>query len=63
MMNYSAYVPCFNNSSSVGETLRSLQAQAPPPAELFLVDDGSTDNTKSIIEDLIKAFNVDKILN
>jgi glycosyltransferase involved in cell wall biosynthesis len=50
MMNYSAYVPCFNNSSSVGEALRSLQAQAPPPAELFLVDDGSTDESRSFAE-------------
>ena len=49
-MAYSAYVPCFNNSSSVGEALRSLQAQAPPPTQLLLVDDGSSDESRSIAE-------------
>jgi glycosyltransferase involved in cell wall biosynthesis len=41
----SAYVPCFNNAATVGQALRSLQAQRAPVAELFLADDGSSDSS------------------
>lgn len=41
-------VPAYNEAASVAETLRSLLAQSVPPAEILLVDDGSTDNTGDI---------------
>lgn len=50
MKAYSAYVPCFNNAKTVGQALRSLQAQATPPVQLFLVDDGSSDESRTIAE-------------
>jgi len=52
MNQYSAYVPCYNNERSVEHTLHSLQRQTIAPAELFLVDDGSTDNSKRIADHL-----------
>lgn len=42
-LSISGYVPCFNNSATIVEALRSLEAQTPRPCEIFLVDDGSTD--------------------
>jgi glycosyltransferase involved in cell wall biosynthesis len=48
MQPFSAYVPCYNNASTVGWALASLQAQTAPPAELFLVDDGSTDQSPAV---------------
>lgn len=47
-MPYSAYVPCFNNSSSVGRAISSLISQVPPPDQLLLIDDASFDSSVSI---------------
>lgn len=48
MTSVSAYVPCFNNAATVRHALTSLQAQRLPVAELFLVDDGSSDGSRAI---------------
>lgn len=47
-MEFSAYVPCFNNQKSVGLTLSSLQNLSSPPSELFLVDDCSSDSSRNV---------------
>jgi glycosyltransferase involved in cell wall biosynthesis len=52
MNPFSAYVPCFNNALTVATALDSLQRQTPVPAELFLVDDGSADSSRSIADQL-----------
>jgi glycosyltransferase involved in cell wall biosynthesis len=52
MTTVSAYVPCFNNAATVGQALASLQRQTYPLDELFLVDDGSTDGSSSVAEQL-----------
>jgi glycosyltransferase involved in cell wall biosynthesis len=52
MNPFSAYVPCFNNALTVATALDSLQRQSPVPAELFLVDDGSEDNSCVIADQL-----------
>jgi GT2 family glycosyltransferase len=41
----SGYVPCFNDAATVLEAVKSLQAQQPPLHEIFVVDDGSTDDS------------------
>src|SRR4051812_12120087 len=41
-------VPAYNEAASVADTVRSLQAQTLPPAEIIVVDDGSTDGTGDI---------------
>ncbi|MCX5706524.1 MAG: glycosyltransferase family 2 protein [Candidatus Omnitrophica bacterium] len=41
----SAYIPCYNNGVTVLETIRSLRAQTYPVDEIFLVDDGSKDDS------------------
>ncbi len=38
-------VPAYNEEGTIAETLRSLAAQTVPPAEVIVVDDGSTDGT------------------
>jgi cellulose synthase/poly-beta-1,6-N-acetylglucosamine synthase-like glycosyltransferase len=52
MKPVSAYVPCFNNVATVGRALESLQRQSVPVAELFLIDDGSTDGSRAVAEKL-----------
>ena len=41
-------VPAYNEAASVGDTIRSLQAQTLPPDEIIVVDDGSTDGTGDV---------------
>ena len=45
---FSAYVPCCNNASTVGRALLTSLRQIPPPAELFLIDDGSIDDSRDV---------------
>lgn len=41
-------MPAYNEGASVADTIRSLQAQTTPPAEIIVVDDCSTDDTAEV---------------
>lgn len=41
----SAYVPCYNNQETFERAICSIQAQTVPVDELFIIDDGSHDET------------------
>src|SRR3954471_12163197 len=41
-------VPAYNEAASVGDTIRSLQAQTLAPAEIIVIDDCSTDDTAAV---------------
>ncbi len=45
-------VPAFNEEVGIGRTVGSLAASAYPHLEILVVDDGSTDRTARIVEDL-----------
>jgi len=42
-------IPCYNNEDSVGRTIEAALNQSRPPDEIIVIDDGSTDNSRSII--------------
>jgi glycosyltransferase involved in cell wall biosynthesis len=48
----SAYIPCYNNAGTLGLTIQGIQNQTHPVDELFVVDDGSTDNSVELAEGL-----------
>lgn len=52
----SIITPAFNNASILHRLLDSVLGQTYPNIEMFLIDDGSTDNTKDITEHYIKKF-------
>lgn len=49
-MQISVIVPVYNGESFVEETLRSIQRQSFRDFEVLVMDDGSTDHTKDIVE-------------
>jgi len=48
----SAYIPCYNNAKTIELAIQGIQNQTRPANELFVVDDGSTDNSVEIVEGL-----------
>lgn len=53
-MLFSIIIPTYNRANLIPETIRSVKNQTFEDWECIIVDDGSTDNTKPIIENLIK---------
>ncbi len=50
----SVIIPVFNGAGTLGETVESLQAQTDPHWEAIIVNDGSTDNTEGVAQDLAR---------
>lgn len=46
----SVIIPAYNAASTLAQTLKALCAADPPPLEIIVVDDGSTDETARIAE-------------
>ena len=46
----SVVMPAFNAAGSIGRALASLAAQTRPPAEIIVVNDGSTDATAAVVQ-------------
>ncbi len=51
-MQLSVVVPNFNHAHCIGRALRALLRQSPPPDEIIIVDDASTDDSIRVIEAL-----------
>lgn len=50
-MRISTVIPAYNRADLIGETLRSVLSQTRPPAEVIVVDDGSTDGTQDVVSE------------
>jgi len=50
MKRVSAIIPTYNCAAYLGEALDSILAQTYPDVEIIVVDDGSTDNTRQVLE-------------
>jgi glycosyltransferase involved in cell wall biosynthesis len=49
-MNISVIIPTYNREEKVKNAIESVLAQTVKPYEIIVVDDGSTDNTKNVIQ-------------
>jgi len=58
MPNVSVGLPCYNGSRWLAESIESVLHQTYPDFELVIVDDGSTDNSKKIIERYLEDVRV-----
>lgn len=52
-MKFSIILPTYNRASFLHKAIKSVIAQTIPNWELIIVDDGSTDNTKDIVQEYI----------
>ena len=50
----SIIIPTYNRANLIGETIASIQNQTYKHWECIIIDDGSTDNTESVILNIIK---------
>lgn len=50
----SIITPCWNGEKYIGETIGSVLAQTYPNWEMLVVDDGSTDGSRGIVEEYAK---------
>jgi len=48
--NFSVLVPNYNHGKQIGEALEALLGQSVQPRAIYVVDDGSTDDSRDIIE-------------
>src|SRR6188768_3957272 len=51
MTFFSVIIPIYNRSHFLGETIDTVLAQTYPHFEIIIVDDGSTENIKKILDD------------
>ena len=54
----SVVVPCFNESATLLEVVRALRACPVQPLEILVVDDGSTDGSREIIQQELEPAGV-----
>ncbi len=52
----SIVTPCFNSGAFIHRLLDSILSQTYPSVEMYLIDDGSTDNTKGVIDSYFEKF-------
>lgn len=50
----SVVMPCYNAETTIEKSIKSILNQSYLPLEIIIVDDGSKDNCKSIIQDMQK---------
>ncbi len=63
MIKYSFIVPVYNTSKYLDKCLKSLVNQTFNDFEIIIVNDGSTDNSKSIISNYQEKYNNIKVIN
>ena len=59
----SIIVPAYNAEKSIGRLIKSLVSQEYKDYELIIVNDGSTDNTKNIVEKYAKEYSLIKFID
>lgn len=51
-MRVSAYIPCCNNAATIAAAVDGIRNQTTPVDELFVIDDGSSDGSAEILQNL-----------
>ncbi|WP_234119789.1 glycosyltransferase family A protein [Clostridium hydrogenum] len=62
-MNISVIIPCYNCEKFIEETVDSILKQSVLPLEIILINDNSSDNTLSILNNIEKKSEIIKIFD
>ena len=57
-LNVSLYIPVYNGESTIKSVLKSVFKLTPGPSEIIVVNDGSSDRTKEILESYKNQINI-----
>ncbi len=59
MISVSVVVPCYNCARTINRAIKSVIRQTARPAEIIIVDDGSTDDSLHVLRKLQKRYGMD----
>ncbi|MGZ5022168.1 MAG: glycosyltransferase family 2 protein [Chthoniobacterales bacterium] len=60
-MKLSVIIPCYNEKATVVSLVRAVRASSVSDLEIIVIDDGSTDGTRELLENEVRSL-ADKIL-
>lgn len=58
----SILVPCYNEEETITDTVKNLSGLSYPKKEIILINDGSTDQTASLLEELSKTYSEVRVI-
>jgi glycosyltransferase involved in cell wall biosynthesis len=62
-LDVSVIIPTYNRAHLIGDTIESILGQTVPPAEIIVLDDGSTDDTAGVVSRYGEAIRYHRIEN
>jgi glycosyltransferase involved in cell wall biosynthesis len=62
-MSFSVVTPNFNHGKVLARAVGAIMAQEPAPSEIIIINDGSTDDSLSVIRDLQARYSCIRLIN